>query len=63
MKPIDIIVIAVIAVILGLVIFYIHRSKKKGIKCIGCPDGAKCAGNCDLCSGSCSGCNGSEKTS
>ena len=61
MKPIDVIVIAVIAVIIGLVIFYIHRSKKKGVKCIGCPDGGKCAGNCAGCSGSCSGCNSSEK--
>lgn len=55
MKPIDILVIAIIAVILGLVIWYIHRSKKKGIKCIGCPDSATCGGKC---SGSCSGCSG-----
>ena len=46
MKPIDIIVIAVIATIVGLVMWYVYRSKKKGIKCIGCPDGTKCSGNC-----------------
>jgi len=51
MKPIDILVITVIAVIVGLVMWYIHRSKKKGIKCIGCPDGVKCSGNCGGCSG------------
>ena len=60
MKPIDIFVIAVIAVIVGLVMWYIHRSKKKGIKCIGCPDGAKCSGNCSGCTGKCGGCSGSE---
>ena len=60
MKPIDILVIVVIAVIVGLVMWYIHRSKKKGIKCIGCPDGAKCSGNCSGCTGNCGGCSGSE---
>lgn len=49
----DILVIAVIAAIVGLAALYIHKSKAKGIKCIGCPDGAKCAGNCAACSGSC----------
>lgn len=55
MKPIDILVIAVIAAIIGLVMWYMHRSKKKGMKCIGCPDGAKCSGNCSGCSGNCNG--------
>ena len=55
MKPIDILVIAVVAAIIGLVLWYIHRSRKKGIKCIGCPDGAKCAGNCQGCAGHCGG--------
>lgn len=53
MKLIDIAIIAVIALILGLVIFYIHRAKKKGIKCIGCPSGGTCSGNCAGCSGGC----------
>ena len=53
MKLIDFLLIAVIAAIVGLVIWFIHRSKKKGVKCIGCPDGAKCAGNCSGCSGKC----------
>ena len=47
----DYIVLALIAVILGLVVFYIHRAKKKGVKCIGCPDGASCSGNCQNCPG------------
>lgn len=56
MEPIDILVIAVIALIVGLVIYYIHRSKKKGIKCIGCPNGASCSGHCSGCPGGCGGC-------
>jgi len=56
MKPVDFLILAVIAAIVGLVILYIHRSKKKGVKCIGCPDGAKCSGNCSGCSGNCGGC-------
>ncbi len=56
MKLIDILVIAVIALIVGLVIYYIHRSKKKGIKCIGCPNGASCSGHCSGCPGGCGGC-------
>lgn len=55
MKPIDWIVIAVIAVIVGLVVFYIRRSRKNGIKCIGCPDAKTCSGNCAGCPGHCSG--------
>ena len=34
---IDYIIIAVIAVIVGLAIWYIVREKKRGKKCIGCP--------------------------
>ena len=60
MKLIDILVIAVVATIIGLVMCYIHKSRKKGIKCIGCPDGAKCSGNCDRCTGSCGGYGGNE---
>ncbi len=52
----NLIVIAVIAVIIGLAVVYIIREKKRGVKCIGCPDGATCGGNC---SGGCAGCSGS----
>ena len=51
MNSADYLVLALIAVILGLVVFYIIRSKKKGSKCIGCPDGASCNGNCANCPG------------
>ena len=51
MNPADYLVLAVIVAILGCVIFYICRAKKKGIKCIGCPDGGKCQGSCNGCVG------------
>ena len=51
MEPVNILVIALLAVILGLAAGYIYRSKKKGRKCIGCPDSGSCSGNCDCCKG------------
>lgn len=55
MNGIDFVVIGVIVAILGGVIFYIHRAKKQGVKCIGCPDAKTCSGSCG---GNCSGCSG-----
>ena len=46
MKPVDILIIAVIVVILGSAILFLRRAKKKGIKCVGCPDSSTCSGNC-----------------
>ncbi len=59
----DLIIIAAVLVIVGLVARYIIKSKKKGVHCIGCPHAAACAaaknGSCPSCSGqtSCSGCS------
>ncbi len=39
----DIVVVFVIAAILGLALWYIYRSKKRGKKCVGCPDGGSCS--------------------
>ena len=39
----DYIVIAVIALILGLVCLYLYQAKKKGKKCIGCPYSDSCS--------------------
>ena len=50
MKPVDFVILGMIVLILGAVAFYLLKARKKGIKCIGCPDGAKCAGNCTGCS-------------
>ena len=54
----DLIIIAVVAVIIGLAAGYVYKAKKKGTKCIGCPSGgcASCPSN-----GCCSG-SGSEKS-
>ncbi len=48
----DILVILVVAGILALALGYVIRQKKKGVKCIGCPEGGKCAQS------ACSGCTG-----
>jgi len=58
----DIIVIAIIILIVGGATAYIIRAKKRGQKCIGCPDSKACASNSkngnSTCSGSCSSCCG-----
>lgn len=51
------IIITVVAVIIGLAAGYIHKEKKRCVKCIGCPSGCSCNGNCG---GNCSGCGTSE---
>ena len=50
------IVIAVILAILVSASVYIWKEKKRGVKCIGCPD----SGTCAHCKGgsSCGGCSG-----
>lgn len=50
----DIIAISAIVLIIGGAVAYIIKAKKSGKKCIGCPDGAKCSGDCVSCSCSCS---------
>ena len=49
MGIIDYGIIATVAVILGLAGLYVYRTKKKGKKCIGCPDSTACSGNCQSC--------------
>lgn len=39
----DLIFIIIILAVVGSAVIYIKNSKKKGIKCIGCPEGIKCA--------------------
>ena len=59
MKPIDIIVIVIIALMIGGVSAYIIRAKKKGQKCIGCPYSSSCSSKADEggCGGSCEHCS------
>lgn len=54
MSPADIISIIVIALIVGAATAYIIHAKRSGKKCIGCPDGKTCGGNCSCCAGCCS---------
>ena len=42
----NIIIGIIIAVIVGLAAAYVIKAKKKGQKCIGCPNSCKCKGNC-----------------
>ena len=55
----DIIIIVIVAAIVGLAGLYIYKAKKKGVKCIGCPDSGSCTGHCNgaceagKCNGSC----------
>lgn len=47
----DIIALLVIVLVLGGAVFYIVKAKKRGVKCIGCPNGSTCgAKNCSGCS-------------
>ena len=46
MKIEDIIVVAVLVAISVGILVYIGKQKKQGNKCIGCPHGKECSGNC-----------------
>lgn len=50
----DLILGLVLLVLIGAAVKYIIKAKKKGIKCIGCPEGASCgrkqSGGCSCCS-------------
>ena len=39
----DIIVIIVLVAIFAAVLLYMRKEKKRGVKCIGCPDADVCA--------------------
>ena len=55
----NIIIIALVAVIMGLAAWYIRKEKKRGVKCIGCPSGCSCSAN--GCGGNCSCCHSETK--
>ncbi len=42
----DYIALAVVVIILAAVIIYLVKQKKKGAKCIGCPNCCDCKGHC-----------------
>ena len=43
----NLVIIVVLAAVLGLAGYYVYRSKKKGVRCIGCPEGG--CENCNQC--------------
>ena len=53
MNPVDYVVIAIVALIVGGAAWYIYKAKKSGKKCIGCPDSDTCSGHCGSCSCGC----------
>lgn len=52
---INVIVLLVVGLIVGCAAGYIYKEKKKGAKCIGCPDSHTCSGHCGSCA-VCKGC-------
>ena len=46
-------VIAIVVAIVALAVGYIIKVKKRGVKCVGCPESGSCS-----CSGGCNGCSG-----
>ena len=44
---IDLIIFIIVAVILGTASLYIFKSRKKGVKCIGCPESGHCMHQCN----------------
>ena len=47
----NVILICILVLILGGAALYVVKAKKKGRKCIGCPDSSACSGNCESCMG------------
>lgn len=57
----NLLILVIVAAIIGFAARYIYKEKKRGVKCIGCPDGCSCAsGGCGGCSGNCGGCGKSK---
>ena len=42
----DVIVVAIVLAIVGVAVAYIVKQKKKGVRCIGCPNSSSCSGMC-----------------
>ena len=46
---INFVLVLVIVIIVGVALAYIRKEKKRGVRCVGCPDGGICGGNCSGC--------------
>lgn len=45
----DLIIIAIIICIVGGIVFYLYRAKKRGETCIGCPYASQCGNKSNEC--------------
>ena len=54
---INILLIVLLAVIAGLIVWYLIREKKRGVTCVGCPYAKECAKRKSGC-----GCGGENKS-
>lgn len=45
----DFIIVVVLLILVGAAIAYIRKEKKRGVRCVGCPDGGTCSGHCSGC--------------
>ena len=52
---VDFIVLLILAAIIGGIVYYLYRAKKRGESCIGCPYAKQCGSSC---SGQCGGSGG-----
>lgn len=43
----NIIIVVILAAIVGGIVWYLWREKKRGVKCIGCPYAKQCGGKCN----------------
>lgn len=57
----DWIVIGILIVVVGAAIAYIIKSKKRGVKCIGCPAAGNCSAKNNIDSKCGCGCNSDSK--
>jgi len=48
---INFVIVLVIMLMVGGALAYIRKEKKRGVRCVGCPDGGTCGGKCSGCSG------------
>ena len=51
----NVIIVVILAVIVGAIIGYLLKSKRRAVKCIGCPDAHVCQAK-NNASGACGGC-------
>lgn len=49
----DLIVAAILVAVIAAAACYVYKAKKNGVKCIGCPSGKSCSGNCSCGCDSC----------